>query len=123
MQRLKHSPWPMHAAVLRSFGAVRLDEMIDQLLDVLIPVAARNEDGVPRIDDDKVIDTECGDEPLFTSNVIVSRIVKQDIAGYAIARGILFAATPHHRPRTDIAPTHGRRNNGSILRSLHHGII
>src|SRR5438874_13491890 len=105
MQCLKHSPWPMHAAVLRSFGAVRLDETIGQLLDVLVLVPMCNEDRVPRVDNDKVLDTECSDEPLFASDVIISRIVQQDVAGHAIAGGILCAASPDHGPRADVGPT------------------
>ena len=117
------SPGAVHPPVGGVLGALVGLHPVDQQLDVLRRALARHQHRVGGLDDHQALDADRGDHAVLGLDVGVGDVGHEHVAFADVAVGGLVVELPECVPRTDIAPPHLHRNNGTQSGLFHHRIV
>ena len=123
MDRAIGAPGAVDEGVRGELAAVVLFEAGDELFDVLCAIAMRHHHRVRGRHHHQILDAEHGEQAAFGAQIIVARILGDDVAGNHVADGILLADLPQRVPGSDVAPADLAGHHCGVLGMLHHRVV
>src|SRR5690606_32816441 len=124
VDRVVATPRSVDLAMEGVFLPTGLLDVVDDALDVLHAVLARDQGGVLGIDDYQILDTDRGDHSsLGGPHQVVAAVQRQHVSLEAIAVRVMLSSGPQRRPGTDVAPTTAHRYHRSASGLLHHRVV
>src|SRR5690606_4826844 len=118
------APGPVDLAVEGVLLAPGLLDAVDDVLDVLDPVLARDQGRVGGVHDDHVVDADGRDHPAVgRAHEVVPAIEREHVALVAVAVGVVLGGRPQRGPGADVAPAAADWDHGGAGGLLHHRVV
>ena len=117
------APRAMHRAVeLVGFVAGRFQLRVD-VFDILRPCAIGHQQGVRRIDNHQITDTDRAHQALAALHVAVIGVVENRLAHHAVTACVRRRQRADGIPRADVTPTDVARHDRRAGGFFHYGVV